>query len=385
MPIARNGVRRSDAQAVQARAARLPNLSLSWQGQTSKSVVPRGFSGSGRNTTRDLQLLLSQTFFQSGLREQVRAAFSSADASRYLLANTRRNLVLNVATDYYTALATRALVDVARRAVVSSKQHLDAADARITAGKTARADRYPFEVELAQAQLQVVINETQAGVALSNLKATMGLPADTPLQLADALSRPPLPTDLSDLVRRAYETRPDVQQQQALVRSARELLAAARTERGPVLSATGDVAYGDFTGDRGTEWQLGLGVTMPVFDAGLSGAKVEAARADLSTAEETLRQAKLDVGSEVERNYLTAAQSRAAIDTAETAVAAARVSLDAATGKYSEGKGTVIDVTDAELRLRQAESGYVQALYNYNTALAALKASLALSPAPGLE
>ncbi len=378
IPIAANGVARSDAQAVQARAAQLPNITLSWQGDRSRSVV------GGINTSRTLQLVGSQTFFQSGLRDQVHAAFASADASRFSRDDTRRLLVLTIADDYFTALATRALVDVAKRGVVSSQQHLDASLARIQAGAAAASDRYPFDVELAQAQLLVVTRQTAAGVALSNLKVDMGLRSDVVLQLADALARLDLPDNLSDLVRQAYRNRPDVQQQAALVNSARFLLAVAQAGRGPVINATGSLGYGDFTGESGTEWDLFLGASLPIFDAGLSRAKVTAAHADLSTAEETLRQVKLNVGSEIERDYLTASESRAAIDTAETAVASARVSRDAAAGKYAEGIGTVIDVTDAELKLIQAESDYVQALYTYNTALASLKASLALPPAPGL-
>ena len=389
IPIAANGVTKSNALATEARAAQLPNVTLSWSWDRSRNVFGSGnsnFLGSASavSTSRTLQLLATQTFYQSGLADQVHAAFATADASRFSRDDTRRLLILTIANDYYTALATRALVDVAKRGVTASQQHLDASLARIAAGAAANSDRFPFDVELAQAQLLVVTNQTAADVALSNLKVAMGVRSDVTLQLADALARPDLPTNLSDLVRQAYLNRPDIQAQSALVNSARFLVAVAQATRGPVINANGSVGLGDFTGDTGTEWDLFLGATMPVFDAGLSKAKVTAANADLSTAQETLRQVKLNVGSEIERNYLTAAQSRAAIDTAETAVASARESRDAAAGKYAEGIGTVIDVTDAELKLIQAESDYVQALYNYNTSLASLKASLVLPPAPGL-
>lgn len=378
MPVAAEEVRRAAAAATQARAAQLPNLRLSWTGQTSKSVSRLGGPGADtRQTQRTAQVVLEQTFFESGLREDIRAARASAEASRHALADTQRLLVLEVAQRFYTALAAQEFVEVAKRAVASAQQHLLRVQARIEEGTAAPADRYPFEVELAQAQVQLLQAGTQAQVALDDLKAAMGLPAETPIQLAGALlARPPLPGELSDMVRAAYASRPDVLEQQAYIEAARQTLRAAELRRGPVISAGGSVGYGRYTDATDEAWALELGVSLPLFDGDLTKARVEAARASLAIAEQNLRRIRLNISAEVERNYLTAAQAAGRIDAAEAAVRAARVSLEAAEAKYALGAGTVIEVTDAEVKLRQAEADRVQAYYDYNTALAALLAAL---------
>ncbi|MCX7598654.1 MAG: TolC family protein, partial [Armatimonadetes bacterium] len=377
IPIATEEVRRAVASATQARAAQLPNLRLGWTGQTSKSLGRAGGPGAdAHQTQRTAQVVLEQTFFESGLKEDIRAARASAEASRHALADTHRLLVLEVAQRFYTALAGQEFVSVADRAVASAQQHLARVQARIEEGTAAPADRYPFEVELAQAQVQRLQAQTQAQQALDDLKVAMGLPAETPIALAGALTKPPLPTELSNLVRAAYASRPDVLEQQAYIEAARQTLRAAQLRRGPVISAGGSIGYGRYTDVTDEAWALELGVSLPLFDGQLTRARVEAARASLAIAEENLRRIRLNISAEVERNYLTAAQAVGRIDAAEAAVRAARISLEAAEAKYALGAGTVIEVTDAEVKLRQAEADRVQAYYDYNTALAALLAAL---------
>ena len=69
----------------------------------------------------------------------------------------------------------------------------------------------------------------------------------------------------------------------------------------------------------------------------------------------------------------------------EAAVKSARVALESAQGRYQEDMANTVEVTDAELKLRNAESDRIQALYDYNSALAALRASLGEAAVPTVK
>jgi outer membrane protein len=86
----------------------------------------------------------------------------------------------------------------------------------------------------------------------------------------------------------------------------------------------------------------------------------------------------------VENNFATAVSANQQIDAAQAATNAAQLYLQAAEEKYKGGIGTTIDVTDAELTLEQARTSEVQARYNYNTALAALRAAVGEAAVEGL-
>ncbi len=390
--IATQQSREAEASAVQARAQELPNVSASWNWQKAQSQGMTTYSGTGVvgqgsvvYTSRTLQVGVSQTFYQSGLRDQVRAAEFLAEAARQGIGDSRRQLVLSVAEAYYTAQTARALVDVARRAVMASRQHLDMANARIAAEVAPASDRYTFEVELAQAQVAAINAEKDMDVAFTELKITMGLPANFPLQLTGDMERPPLPTDVTALTQKAYQVRPDVRQAEAQVEAARRSLRVAQAARGPVVNAGATAGYGDYDELTGGIWSLQIGVSYPIFDAGSTRAGEDKARAALKSAQDTLQAVLLNVSRQIGENLDTAVKADAAIGAAEVALTAARIALEAAQGRYEVQLATTVDVTDAELKLRQAEQDRVQALFTYNTALAALRASLGQSAVAGIE
>jgi outer membrane protein len=392
LSMAQNGVRQATAAVTQARSARLPNLSFDGSAGASRQ---RGGSGGGggaptgspSSTSWGTDLVLSQTLYQSGLSEGIRSARASAQASRLGLDDTRRIVILDVAQSYYAALAATALVDVAGRTLENAARHVDMATARITAGTVAQSDLYPFQVEMAQARLSAIAAENQAQTSLTALKEAIGLPAGTQLQLADELGRPPLTGTLPDLLQTAYRDRPDVRRQQALIEAARLTARVAEIDRGPVLDVSGGATYGTGSGATGTDAQVQAGVTFPVFDGGYTKARAQSARAALDSSRQALQQLQIAVGAEVESSHLNAAEASNRIDAAEAALRAAQVSLDVAEQRYGTevGIGTFIEVTDAQVNLRQAEVDRVQALYDYNTALAALRAAIGQAAVEGVQ
>jgi outer membrane protein len=391
LALADEAVRQARAAVTETRAAQLPNLQF--QGDAGKQKLRGSGTSSGGSSpgtspstfSWGANLVLSQTLYQSGLFEQVGSAKAGERASRFGATDARRTVVLNVAQSYYTAVAAKALVGVAARSLEASTRHIERAEARVEQGVAAPADVYPFRVEIAQARLQVITAETQFQNGLTSLKQVIGLPAQVPLQLADDFGRPELAEKVEDLLHAAYETRPDVLQQKALVESARLNARVAEIQHGPVLDVSGNVAYGLDNDAAGTDGLVQAAVTFPVFDGGLTKAKADSARSALRAARDTLQQLELAVSAQVESDYLTAVQANHSIDAAEAAVQAAEISLKAAEGKYAEGVGTVIDVTDAQLKLTQSDSDRVQAYFTYNTALAALRAAIGRMAAPGAE
>ncbi len=391
LAVADRRVAQANASATQARAALLPNLSLGAGLSASRALRSAGTSTTSttstttRNTTRDLSLQLNQTFYESGLPQQIAAAQASARAALWGFNDSRRTLLLDVAQSYFNALAAMALADVTHQAVEASTLHLDAANARIEAGTAAKSDRYPFEVELQQALVQAISAENQITLSMNALKGVLGLPATAPLKLAEALGQPSPPKKAEGLLAQAMEERPDVAQRREQVEAALQLVRVAQIRRGPVVTASGSDNYGFHTKVDGNAWQVQLGVSLPIFDAGATKAAADSARAALQIAEQNLRQTQLAVSAEVENSFATALQANKQIDVTQAALTAAQVNSQAARERYRAGLGTVIDVTDAELKLQQAQTDQVHALYSYNIALAALRASVGEAAVEGVE
>jgi outer membrane protein TolC len=375
--------------SIQARAALLPNLSagadvIAQQVLFSESLSGGGITRVGRSTDRDLALQLNETFFQSGVPQTIAAARATWLAARWGFNDARRTLLLQVAQNYYNVLAAIALSQVDQQAVKDDTAHLDEADARIEAGTAAKSDRYPFDVQLQQALVAAIGAVNQVTLSTNALKQVLGLPASSPLQVAESLGRPPAPAKVDDLLAAAMTQRPDILQGKAQVDAARQTAAAAEIQRGPVVTAGGSDNYGLHTDVTGNAWQVEASVSVPIFDAGVTRSGAESAEAAWNIARENLRLTKLTATQDVENNFATEVAANQQIDLAQAATNAAQLNLQAATEKYKGGIGTTIDVTDAELTLEQSKTSEVQAQYNYNTALAALRASVGEAAVEGL-
>ena len=104
----------------------------------------------------------------------------------------------------------------------------------------------------------------------------------------------------------------------------------------------------------------------------MSGARVTQARADVATAETNRRQAVDVVNLDVRTAYLNLLQSRDRVAVANQALSEAVESFRLARVRYTNGVSTLVEVSDAQNALTQAENNQVNALYDYNNARASL-------------
>jgi len=123
-----------------------------------------------------------------------------------------------------------------------------------------------------------------------------------------------------------------------------------------------------------------VGATYPLFDGGSSRAGVTSAQASEAIERRRLDSLLLSVQQQVETAHWQARQAVASYDTATVARRDAENSLAAAEARYAEGLAIIIEVTDAQVQLLQAQVSEVQARLDYAAALASLDLATGASP-----
>jgi outer membrane protein len=93
-------------------------------------------------------------------------------------------------------------------------------------------------------------------------------------------------------------------------------------------------------------------------------------------AVEGVRARALLLRTEVHSRWLGIQTAYRAIAIQETSRTAAREQLRLAQDRYRLGSGTALEVTDAQAAVGRAEADYVNAVYDYHRALAALEAAV---------
>lgn len=183
----------------------------------------------------------------------------------------------------------------------------------------------------------------------------------------------------------ALKTRPEILQADASVAASQKGVFIARRTLYPTLGITGSAVYqanvGAFSPLNPSE-QIAVSLTVPIYEAGLARARVVQARADVATAETNRRIAIDSVTLDVREAYLTLIQTRARVAVANQALGEARESFRLARVRYNAGVSSaagispLIEVSNAQTALTQAESNQVSALYDYNNARAALDSAI---------
>lgn len=185
-----------------------------------------------------------------------------------------------------------------------------------------------------------------------------------------------LPLDLATAVSEAYAIRPEVLNAATAVRISERNVDLARRGRRPDVSLSGQYLFTpDAAGFSANErsWNIGAQLTVPIFEGGLTRARVDQAQADLSAARDTLESVRQAVALEVRTGLLDLQEAARRRQTAAANVVQAREALRIAQVRFRSGVSTTVEVTDAQVAFTQARSNQVSADFDYLTAEAQLR------------
>jgi outer membrane protein len=123
-------------------------------------------------------------------------------------------------------------------------------------------------------------------------------------------------------------------------------------------------------------FQASLRLSLPIFTGFGRSLRLSQARAQEQDADEDARARRLQVRSDVHARYLGLQTAYQAIAVQEANRSAARDQLRLAHDRYRLGAGTSLEVADAQNAVQRAEGDYVNAVYDYHKAIAALEAAV---------
>lgn len=311
----------------------------------------------------------------SGTIDQAKANYKYYEVGQQKAYNDMRETVTN---GYYTMLQADNVQNLSKESVTRLEEHLKNVQAQYAVGVVAKVDVLRSEVELADAQQTLIKAENAYQIAEANLNKIIGMPMDTTLKLQDSLQYTPYENDMQYCLDYAAQHRPDLEQAKQNVEAAKGALKVARSGHMPQVSVSASQSWSDdnWPGDENGNWGVGIGVSMNIFDTGVTMSRIHGAEADLAKAEESYRDIVDSVMLDVRSTYLDLREAEKRINTTQVAVSKAEEDFHIAQVRYMAGVGTNTDVLDAQVALTDAQNNYVQSLYDYNTSKTALETAI---------
>lgn len=360
---------------------------------------------------------VNQPLFDAAVFIGVSTAGKFRDLNRERLRGEAQRIATNVRLAYLDVLLAEERVRLTANSVDRVEQTLEEARAMYRVGLLGEYDVLRLEVELANIQPELRRSRDRLAEARRVLAIEMGLPDAEPVGAEGDLARVdpdsleantganrmllayngverPEQLGAPTLVEHAAATRSDLRQL-ALRRDLEEVRAdVARTELLPTINAFFNYSvsaqenddlnfFGRNSMQRTTASAVGVQVTVPVFSGLRRYSRISQREIAVRQVENQLAESRLRAESEVRSRTDQVSEARARADAQRRAVGEARRGFQIASSQYREGTGSRLEVTDAELALRQSELNYAQAVYDYLVARARL--DFAVGRVPGVD
>jgi TolC family type I secretion outer membrane protein len=298
------------------------------------------------------------------------------------LERVRDVVVQNVRQAYFALLQARRLVGVADAALARSELNLRSARGFYEVGTKPKSDVTKAEVEVANARVDVIRARNLVRFTQTSLANALGLEATVPIDIDDILTYEPVTLDSTQLLAEALGNRPELRQAQARLDAARAQLAGARAGYLPDLTVNGTVgtasddAVISTNGVSSTSfadtWSISGQLTWNLFQGFFTQNRVKETQALVETARANYDTVELQVRLEVEQAYIAVVEAAERIGATEKAIESAQENLRLAQGRYDAGVGTILELTEAQLSLSNAEADNVRALTDHRVGLAVL-------------
>ncbi|GAB2527655.1 TolC family protein [Spirosoma aerophilum] len=371
----------ANQQARQALGLYLPQVSATGTAidnlKLQQSIIPAGVFGPeprvfiiGQKYQTTLSAQATQTIFDRSLLLGIKASKPNQQLAQLNTRKTREDIVYNIASNYYQVFVAQQQIALLRDNLQRTQQVLNILKLQRDNGVIQPVDYTRTEVNFNSTQSQLSLAENDLNLALNRLKYQMGFPADQALTLSDSTLLNQLPT----IEQTPFEARSLVSVQQAETNLSLQRLQLQRIKAGyiPTLSLTasyGAVNLGAQTFDKLFSnfvgfGNVGLRLSIPIFDGLQRDAQVQQQRLTVLTQEE---QQRLNIAAyRLQFNNAQSQIQRAqtSVQTDDRNVKLAQEVYNVTTLQYKQGTKSLTDLLNADTSYRQAQSNYINSLIN---------------------
>jgi outer membrane protein len=356
------------------------------------------------------QLRLEQPLFRAGVFIGLGAAERYERLQVEMVRGSAQEIVTRTKQRYFDVLLAEEAARLNEESVRRVRQALEETQAMQRAGLVGDYDVLRLEVELANLEpaLRRALNDAEASRRALAVELAMedvgdlqvagslgavtvepGQAAADPLVAGFGVEVTPA-TALDELIQLARANRSDVRQVELTEDLRRTELRAEQAEYLPQVSFFANYGY-SAQSDGGIDpfgWggrsvrtpQAGLMVTLPVFGGFARPARTDQIRASLAQARTQGSLVAAQVENEIETLFDRVEEARMRTEAQRVAVGQATRGYEIASAQFREGLGTRLELTDAEVALRQSEFNLAQAVHDYLTARAQLDQAVGMVP-----
>lgn len=352
---------------------------------------------------------ISQTLYNGSAFAAIKGAQRLKDLNQRGVDRQEQLIVDQVRQVFYQARLAEEQVRIVSQSVERTRKTATETAKRVSQGVAPKFQRLSAEVDLANLETQLMQSENQTQAALDNLKFTLGIPIQQPVQLRGTVEldelNPYMTISIDDAFAQAIERRPDLDQARINVELREIDKKIAGSNYMPVLDLFANFSYTGSVPDnrkftisdpsdpftfRLSEnkffsrdyWNPsingGFRLRWNLFNGFQTSSQIQQRQIAVERAEIEHEQLMQSVRMEVEAALRNVETARLQMASQDRNVERAELNYQYASSRLREGVATQLEERDASNQLDQSRLNYLQAVFDYVVARSAFETALGI-------
>ncbi len=301
-----------------------------------------------------------------------------AQAEQENVITTRADVLLRVDASYFGVMKAQSVLHVAEETVKARQLVTDQVSELAKSSLKSGLDVSFAKVDLARAQLLLVQAQNDLQSSYAQLSDALGFSDQRTYQLVDEPMPGAPPPDVAPLIVEAFQNRPEIISQGLDVKSAQSYATAQRDLWFPTISAAGVTGLVPIRQDPlpSRYAAAGFNVNVPIFNGRLFNAEHAEAIARSNAQEQFLRDLENRIAQDVRTSWLNVISAYQRLSLTQELLEQTTQAYDLAKGRYQLGLSSIIELSQAQLNLTEAQVEQVSAQYDYESQTANLNYQL---------
>ena len=327
----------------------------------------------------DNKLTLTQPVFMWGkIYQSNRQATLNYKYTEEEFRKTKQEIVYKTKEAFYRYILAKQMVFISREAFDVTGANLKIVEKFYNEGRSYSYDVSRAKVSLANAKTNLIRVENGFDLAKQSLINILNI-KEKDVDFTGELEYQPMDFVLDNLINEALSNRPELKQIILSEDISKALVKLTAAGNKPNIMVTG------YTEWQNTEleeknwynsWAAVAVLSIPIFDGFSTHHRVKQAKSNLEQVKLGRESLEAGIKFEVRAAYFNYKQAKGSIEANKENVEAAKDNLATAQKRFQLGLMTDIEVRDAQFALTQTETNYIQALYDYNVAIASIEKSI---------
>ena len=376
-----------------AYAALYPQIDLtgSYQRTLKKQLMYMTMNGQsmgievGKSNTINVGASAAMPIVNAQLWKSLKLSALDVELSVEKARSSRLDMVTQVKNAYFAVLMAKEAFNVYKQVYENAEQNLAEAQKKYDAQKVSEFELVRAKTSVANAIPNVYNAESSIILALWQLKAVLGVDLDMNIdvegKLGDYSQQMFYDIHQHDSVSLANNT--TMKQLSLQVEQLAQNIKLQKYANIPTLALAFNFSYMSMADDvsfKEFPWTpystVGLSLNIPIFAGGKRHQAIRQAKNQHQQVQLQVANTERQLMIAVRQNLNTMETNMKSYYAAQEAVASAQKAYDIAEAAYKLGRGTLLDLNDAQLALTQASLAESQAVYNFVIAKAQLEQTL---------